>query len=204
MIVGFNPDDDMKNIKTFDNKIQNYFVLFGELLANVKKAGEFKKKSGNFKWFIENECNISLSYAKKLIDIYDIFIDELDLSIEDVIEIGIDRLNLIKNIVKKEDLAIAEEWIEKAKSSTIPELKEHVSEYRHKNKKPKDFKEILTEQFLQRFCVGMNCSVKHLLFLFAVYFNDLNEIEFTELFAEIKAKLQNKSIEEMIFKKDQL
>ncbi len=84
MTIGLDSNTDITAIK----KLQECFISFSELFADEIRAGKFKKDSKNFQWFVENDCNnISICCAKKIIDVYNTFIVELDLSFEDVIEI---------------------------------------------------------------------------------------------------------------------
>ncbi|MCK9328387.1 MAG: hypothetical protein PHY08_03795 [Candidatus Cloacimonetes bacterium] len=167
------PEEKFAEIEKFKNKLQENFVAFGELLSDIKRTGVFKFKGyKTFKEFIEKEYNLASSFASKLIDTYELFMEEMDIDEETLKEIGFDRLNMIKPLVKDCEINIAEEWIEDAKRLSTPDLRERVKEEKERNKKPESFKDILIKQHLEKMCVHFNCSVKELNYKMAIYFQD--------------------------------
>lgn len=167
------PEEQFAAILTFKNRLQEDFIAFGSLLSEIKRKGTFKAKGyKNFKDFIETEYNLASSFATKLIDTYELYIEELDIDEESLKEIGFDRLSMIKPFVKDSEISIAETWIEEAKEKSTPELRQIIKEEKEKNKKQKTFKEVFTEQHLERMVTYFNCNVKELNFKLAIYFQD--------------------------------
>ncbi|MCL2063025.1 MAG: hypothetical protein FWG98_01450 [Candidatus Cloacimonetes bacterium] len=167
------PEEKFTEIGKFINKMQENFVAFGELLSHIKRTNLFKVRGyKNFKEFIEKEYNMASSFASKLIDTYELYMEELDVDEESMKEIGFDRLNMIKPFVKDTDLGVAEFWIEEAKLLATPELREKVKDEKEKNKKPDSIKDIFVKQHFEKMCVFFNCSVKELNYKMAVYFQD--------------------------------
>jgi len=167
------PDEKFVEVEKFINRLQDSFVAFGELLSHIKRAGVYKVKGyKTFKEFIEKEYNLASSFASKLIDTYELFMEEMDLDEESLKEIGFDRLNMIKPHVKDSEIGIAESWIEDAKELSTPELRDKIKEEKERNKKPESMKDIFIKQHLEKMCVFFNCSVKELNYKMAIYFQD--------------------------------
>ncbi|HOD55419.1 MAG TPA: hypothetical protein PKJ08_12905 [Candidatus Cloacimonadota bacterium] len=167
------PEDKFAAIEKFKNTLQENFISFGELLSEVKRKGTFKVKGyKTFKDFIETEYNITSAFAGKLIDTYELYIEELDVDEFTLNQIGFDRLNMIKSFVKDTELSIAEEWIDEAKEKNTPELRQMIKDEKEKVKKPKTFKEIFAEQHVDKMRTFFNCSAKELNFKMAIFFHD--------------------------------
>ena len=95
-------------------------------------------------------------------------IDELTIK-----NIGFDKLNMIKSIIKVEDSQICEEWIDKAEDLSASDLAEEIRDYKDK-KKETTMKEIFTSQYLENMVTFFNCSKKELDFKLALYFQNLD------------------------------
>jgi len=167
------PDEKFAEVEKFKRRLQDDFVAFGELLSDIKRSGVFKVKGyKSFKEFIEKEYNLAGSFASKLIDTYEIYVEEFDMDEQSIKEIGFDRLNMIKPLVKDTDITVAESWIEEAKTLSTPELREKIKDEKERVKAPESLKDIFTKQFIERMCVFFNCNVKELNYKLAVYFQD--------------------------------
>jgi len=167
------PEEKFLEVEKFKRRLQDDFVAFGELLSDIKRSGAFKVKGyKTFKEFIECEYNLAGSFASKLIDTFEIYVEEFDLDEMSIKEIGFDRLNMIKPLVKDTELSIAESWIEDAKTLSTPELREKIKDEKEKIKAPESLKDIFTKQFIERMCVFFNCNVKELNYKLAIYFQD--------------------------------
>ncbi len=169
------PEETFAAVERFKNRLQEDFIGFGELLSGLKRKGTFRVKGyKTFKDFIETEYNVSGSFANKLIEIYELFIEEMDIDEFTLNQIGFDRLNMIKPFVKESEISIAEVWIEEAKEKSTPELRQAVKDEKEKSKKPKTFKEVFTDQFMERMVTFFNCNTKSVMFKMAVYFQDMD------------------------------
>jgi hypothetical protein len=167
------PAEKFDQVEKFKQRLQESFVAFGELLSEIKRAGLYKVKGyKTFKEFIEKEYNLAGSFASKLIDTYELYMEEFDMDEESVKDIGFDRLNMIKPFVKDTDIHVAESWIEEAKVSPTPELREKIKEEKEKLKKPDSAKDIFIKQHIEKMCVFFNCNVKELNYKMAIYFQD--------------------------------
>ena len=169
------PEETFAAVERFKNRLQEDFIGFGELLSGLKRKGTYKVKGfKTFKEFIETEYNIAGSFANKLIEIYELFIQEMDIDEFTLNQIGFDRLNMIKSFVKESEISVAEVWIEEAKEKTTPELRQVIKDEKEKTKKPKTFKEVFTDQFMERMVTFFNCNTKSVMFKMAVYFQDMD------------------------------
>lgn len=167
------PEEKFAAIEKFKNRLQEDFIGFGELLSEIKRTGTFKVKGyKTFKDFIETEYNLASNFATKLIDTYELYIEELDIDEFTLNEIGFDRLNMIKPFVKDSEISIAETWLDEAKEKSTPELRQIIKDEKEKIKKPKSFKEVFAEQHLEKMVTFFNCSAKELNFKMAIYFQD--------------------------------
>ena len=185
------PDEKFTEIGKFIDRMQENFVAFGELLSHIKRTGLFKYKGyKNFKEFIEKEYNLASSFASKLIDSYELYMEELDVDEQSMKEIGFDRLNMIKPFVKDTELGVAEFWIEEAKLLPTPELREKVKEEKDRHKKPESNKDIFIKQHLEKMCVFFNCNVKELNYKMAVYFQDADLESIKIMIKEKQKKLE--------------
>jgi hypothetical protein len=142
-----------------------------------------------FKEFVEEEYNFSGSFASKLVSNYNLFINEYDLDETIAKQIGLDKLNMVKPMLKDATKTEATEWIEKAQMVPTAELRDEIKEIRERNKeKNKTSKEIFVEQYLERMVTAFNCSKKELEFKLALYFQD----EDIEEIKDIVSKKQNR------------
>jgi len=185
------PEEKFEEVGKYISKLQENFVSFGELLSHIKRTGLYKVRGyKNFKEFIEKEYNLASAFAGKLIDTYELYLEELGMDEEDLKKIGFDRLNLIKPFVKDTDVSIAESWIDEAKTLTTPELREKIKDEKEKTKKPESIKEVFIKQHIEKMCVFFNCNVKELNFKMAVYFQDADLDSIRVMIKEKQRKLE--------------
>ena len=184
-------EEKFAEVEKFIAKIQDNFVAFGELLSNIKRTEAYKIKGyKTFKEFIEKEYNLAGAFATKLIDTYDLYMEEMDLSESDLKEIGFDRLNLIRPFVKDKAIDKAEQWIEEARNLNTPELREKVKEEKEKTKKQESMKDIFVKQYLEKMIAHFGCSLKELNFKLAVYFQDADLSSIKQIIKEKTKKLE--------------
>jgi len=87
--------------------------------------------------------------------------------------IGLDKLSLIKPIVKDMNFTETEEWIKKAEEVPTTELREEIKEMRERKKdRSKTVKDVLIDQYIERMVTFFNCSRKELNFKLALFFQD--------------------------------
>lgn len=173
-------DEKFQAIEKYKKNLDDYFINFGELLSDIKRTKAFRMKGyKTFREFIEDEYNINGGFATKLINLYELYIKELDMDEASVREIGMEKLHVIKPLVKDVEFKVVEEWLETASSLPASELKEKVKEVLQKDKPDKTMKDVLVEQYLERMTTFFNCSIKELNYKLAVYFQDqdLEEIK---------------------------
>jgi hypothetical protein len=148
------------------------FVSLGQLLSEMKRfkinvSRGYKK----FSEFVENEFNISSSFANKLISIYALFIENLEKDESTLLSIGFDKLNMIKPFVKESNILEIDTWIELAQDMTISDLRDKIKEIRDAKKKARrTLKDVFTEQYIEKMVTFFNCSRKELDFKLALYF----------------------------------
>jgi len=174
------PDEKFKAIGSLKDKLEENFVALGQLLSEIKRTKIFRFKGyENFKDFIEAEYNFNNALAAKLSQIFDLYIDEMDMDEETVKTIGMDRLQMIRPFVAKAPWEAREEWTEKAQDMPANELRSHIKDLRRLQREAeKDMKQIYTEQYMEKMLAWFNCSQKELNFKLALFFQDadLNEI----------------------------
>ncbi len=185
------PEKQFEAVLRFKNRLQEDFIAFGALLSEIKRKGVYKAKGyKTFKDFIETEYNLASAFATKLIDTYELYIEELDIDEESLKEIGFDRLAMIKPFVKDTEISIAESWIEEAREKTTPELRQIIKDEKEKTKKQKTFKELFIEQHHEKMVTFFNCNMKELNFKLAIYFQDEDLDSIKQVIKEKQRKLE--------------
>jgi hypothetical protein len=181
------PDEKIAAVTNLKQDMEENFVQLGQLLSDIRRTKLFKFKGyKNFKEFVENEFNMSGSFAAKIISNFDLFIRELDVDEHSVKEIGLDKLNLIKPLVKQAEFNEKDDWIKKAQELPTSELREEIKEIReNKKNKDKTMKDVFIEQYVERMVTFFNCNRKELNFKLALYFQD-------EDLEEMRAIIKNK------------
>ena len=177
---GMSIEEKLQAAQNLKQKMENNFISLGQLLSEMKRHKIFISRGyKTFNEFVEQEFNISSTFANKLISTYDLYIDNLDKDEKIVEEIGFDKLNMIKPFVKQAKFIEAEEWINKAQEMPTAQLREKIKEIREqKAKRKKTMKDVLIDQFLENMVTFFNCSRKELNFKLALFFQDtdLNEV----------------------------
>ena len=170
------PDEKIAAVTNLKQNMEENFVQLGQLLSDIRRTKLFKFKGyKTFKEFVENEFNMSGSFAAKIISNFDLFIRELDVDEQSAKEIGLDKLNMIKPLVKQSEFNEKHNWITKAQEFSTNELREEIKEIRENNKnKDKTMKDVFIEQYIERMVTFFNCNRKELNFKLALYFQDEN------------------------------
>ncbi|MCB5246098.1 MAG: hypothetical protein LHW61_05595 [Candidatus Cloacimonetes bacterium] len=168
-------DEKFAAIANLKNSLEENFISLGELLSEIKRSKLFRKKGyDNFKDFIEAEYSLSATLAGKLVKIFDLFIDDMDVDETTVKEIGYDRLQMIYPMVNKSDWDIKDEWLTIAQEKPANELRKYIQELKANEKEEKiDQKKILVDQYLERMTSIFNCSRTELDYKLALYFQDM-------------------------------
>jgi len=181
------PDEKIEAVTNLKQNMEENFVQLGQLLSDIRKTKLFKFKGyKTFKEFVENEFNMNGSFAAKIISNFELFIRELDVDEHSAKEIGLDKLNMIKPLVKQSEFSEKHDWIKKAKELPTTELREEIKEIREINKnKDKTMKDVFIEQYIEKMVTFFNCNRKELNFKLALYFQDEN---LEEILAIIKDK----------------
>ncbi|RLC50249.1 MAG: hypothetical protein DRI23_07500 [Candidatus Cloacimonadota bacterium] len=167
-------EEKIQAVNNLKKSLEDNFVTLGQLLSEIKRTKLFKFKGfKTFKEFVEKEFNLSSTFAARLIGTYELFIEELDIDEASVKDIGLDKLNMIKPMLKDSSYEETEEWIKKAEELPTTELREEIKEIRDRNKeKDKNLKDVFIDQYLERMVTFFNCSRKELNFKLALYFQD--------------------------------
>ena len=170
------PDEKMEAVANLKQNMEENFVQLGQLLSDIRRTKLFKFKGyKTFKEFVENEFNMSGSFAAKIISNFDLFIRELDVDEHSAKEIGLDKLNMIKPLVKQSEFNEKQDWIKKAQELPTTELREEIKEIReNKKNKDKTMKDVFIDQYIEKMVTFFNCNRKELQFKLALYFQDEN------------------------------
>ena len=170
------PDEKMEAVANLKQNMEENFVQLGQLLSDIRRTKLFKFKGyKTFKEFVENEFNMNGSFAAKIISNFDLFIRELDVDEHSAKEIGLDKLNMIKPLVKQSEFNEKQDWIKRAQELPTTELREEIKEIReNKKNKDKTMKDVFIEQYIEKMVTFFNCNRKELEFKLALYFQDEN------------------------------
>lgn len=185
--IEMSTEEKLEAVNNLKKNLEENFVSLGQLLSEIKRTKIFKSKGyKTFKEFVENEFNFSGSFANKLVSNYNVFINEFDVDEATAKVIGLDKLSLIKPLLKEASQEDAAEWIRKAEVVPTAELREEIKEIRDRKKEDeKSMKEIFIEQYLERMVTSFNCSKKELEFKLALFFQDM---ELEEVKEQVKKK----------------
>ncbi len=186
------PDEKMEAIANLKQNMEENFVQLGQLLSDIRRTKLFKFKGyKTFKEFVENEFNMSGSFAAKIISNFDLFIRELDVDEHSAKEIGLDKLNMIKPLVKQSEFNEKQDWIKKAQELPTTELREEIKEIReNKKNKDKTMKDVFIEQYIERMVIFFNCNRKELQYKLALYFQDENLEEMRAIVKDKQRKFE--------------
>jgi len=181
-------EEKINAVGVLKKELEDNFVQLGRLLSELKNKKIFKFKGfKNFKEFVETKYNLSSTVANRIIGIFEVYHVELNVDESTMLEIGFDKLSIIKPISVSQTYEEAAEWLEKAKSSSIPDLREAVKEKRDKNREnKKTMKDILVEQHKERMVTFFNCSKKELDFKMALYFSSIDNDGLEEINSVVK------------------
>ncbi len=168
------PQEKFSAVANLKEKLEENFITLGQLLSEIKRSKIFRMKGyEKFKDFVESEYSLSSSLAGKLVQVFDVFIEEMDLDEGTVKDIGFDRLQMIRPMVHKADWGERDAWVEKAAEMPTNDLRDHIKEIRKKEKEENpDPKKIFIDQYLERMTTFFNCSRSELDFKLALYFQD--------------------------------
>jgi hypothetical protein len=176
-------------------KIEDHFLALGEIFSQIKRSHAYRLKGyQNFRDFVETELKLNNSMANKLIGIYELYIEELDVDESDVKKIGVDRLAMIKPIMQKATFEEQEGWLEQAKTLPTQDLKDKIKEIKLKDKKlDKTLKDVLAEQYMEKMTAFFNCSAKELNFKLALYFQDEDLEQMRQTIKERQRRFEEES-----------
>ncbi|MGC9361320.1 MAG: hypothetical protein ACP5F3_00150 [Candidatus Syntrophosphaera sp.] len=168
------PQEKFTAVANLKEKLEDNFITLGQLLSEIKRSKIFRMKGyEKFKDFVESEYSLSSSLAGKLVQVFDVFIEEMDLDEGTVKDIGFDRLQMIRPIVHKADWDERDEWVEKASKLPTKDLRDHIKEIKKQEKEANpDPKKVFIDQYLERMTAHLNCSRSELDFKLALYFQD--------------------------------
>jgi len=176
-------EEKLKAALNLKQQMETNFVSLGQLLSEMKRYKIYVSRGyKTFNEFVENEFNISSTFASKLISTYDLFIESLDKDEKTVEDIGLDKLNMIKPFVKQAKFIEAEAWINKAQEMPTSQLREEIKEVREQKAKIKrTMKDVMIDQYIEKMVTFFNCSRKELNFKLALFFqdSDLDQIKDT-------------------------
>lgn len=168
------PEEKFSAVANLKEKLEENFVTLGQLLSEIKRSRLFRVKGyENFREFVEAEYSLSGSLAGKLVAVFDVFIEEMDVDEATIMDIGFDRLQMIQPLVRKADWAQRDDWVQKAEEMPTRELRDHIKELKEEEKeKNLDPKKVFIDQFVERMTAILNCSRTELNFKLALYFQD--------------------------------
>ncbi len=173
------PDEKFSAVASLKDNLEESFISLGQLLSEIKRTKIFRMKGyETFRDFVEAEYSLSGSLAGKLVQVFDVFIEEMDVDEATVKDIGFDRLQMIQPIVKKADWGERDEWVQKAEEMPTKDLRDHIKELKKKEKEQDlDLKKVFVDQYLEKMIAIFNCSRSELNFKLALYFQEADAEE---------------------------
>ncbi len=168
------PDEKFNAVANLREQLEDNFITLGQLLSEIKRGKLYKYKGyESFKDFIETEYRMSGSLASKLVQTFDLFVEEMDVDDGTMKQIGFDKLQMIRPFVQKAEWDQRDEWVENAAEMPTKDLRDHIKEIRNKEKEEKvDLKKVLADQYMEKMIAWFNCSRAELNFKLALYFQD--------------------------------
>lgn len=185
-IENMTPDEQFSAVANLKDELEENFLSLGQLLSEIKRSKIFRRKGyETFKDFVESEYALSSTLAGKLVQVFDVFIEDMDVDEVKVKEIGFDRLQMIKPLVQKADWDERDDWVQKAEEMPTKDLRDYIKELRKKEKEQDiDLKKVLIDQFLERMVAVFNCSRTELNFKLALFFQDADTDEIKKVVRE--------------------
>lgn len=111
--------------KTLANGLKTGFMMLAERLHRISKQKLYKPVYDHFYEYC-NEIDMREDTASRLVSIYEKFILQYQLPIEEIKEIDYTKLYLIKKVSETKETA--EHWVEEAKVLTYRDLQKRVKE----------------------------------------------------------------------------
>lgn len=180
------PEEKFSAVANLKEQMEENFISLGQLLSEIKRSKLYLFKGyETFKEFVEAEYQLAGTVAGKLVATFDLFIEEMDVSEEDIKTIGYDRLQMIRPLVQKADWQEKEEWVHAAQEMPTKDLRDHIKELKKKEKEADtDLKEVFVDQYMEKMISWLNCSRKELNFKLALYFQDADLDEMKKIIKE--------------------
>jgi hypothetical protein len=165
------PNEKIEAVRNLKTRLETDFVELGQLLSEIKAKRIFNFKGyDSFKEFVQTEFALNLALCNKLIRVYDLYINKLDMSEEDVKDFGFEKLSLIAPVMEKVDAETRAGWLKEAYNMSTGELQDHIKAL-NKKAKALSVKDVLVEQFVEKMCTWFNCSKKEMMFKLALFFS---------------------------------
>ena len=175
-------------------KMEEHFVELGQLLSEMKREQVFRIYGyDNFKDFVEDEFNLAGSLVNKLVSNYKYYVGHLNLDEASLVKIGLDKLNVLRPVLKKANQLEQEHWLQEAEQEKTTVLKEKIKDLKEKNKKM-TMKDVFTEQFLERMVTHFSCSRKELMFKLALFFQDSDLEKMEQIIRERQLMLKESDL----------
>ncbi|MCB5231073.1 MAG: hypothetical protein WCX83_01750 [Candidatus Cloacimonas sp.] len=186
-------DEKKRALSSMRETLEEHFVTLGQLLNEIKKDNIFRLYGyETFKDFVEDEFNLAGALANRLVNNYKYYVEKLDLDEHTLIQIGLDKLNLLRPVLKEASIQEQEIWLEKAQTEKTTQLKSDLKEKKEREKdKKKNMQEVFTDQFIERMITHFSCSRKELMFRLAVFFQDRDLDEIDQSIKERLAKIRD-------------
>lgn len=194
-------EEKFSAVANLKEKLEENFVSLGQLLSEIKRSKLFRVKGyESFRDFVEAEYSLGGTLAGKLVSVFDVFIEEMDVDEGTIMDIGFDRLQMIQPLVRKADWAERDDWVQKAEEMPTRELREHIKEIKKEEKeKNLDPKKVFIDQFVERMTAILNCSRAELNFKLALYFQDSDSESIRDV-----VRQRQREFEEELKKEDQI
>ena len=187
------PEEKFSAVANLKEKLEENFVSLGQLLSEIKRSKIFRMKGyESFKDFVESEYSLGGSLAGKLVAVFDVFIEEMDVDEGTIREIGFDRLQMIQPLVRKADWTQRDEWVQLAEEMPTKDLREHIKELKKEEKeKEVDLKKVFIDQYLERMTAILNCSRTELNYKLALFFQDTDPEDIKTVVRERQRNFEN-------------
>lgn len=170
--VNQTPNEKIEAVHNLKGRLEQDFVELGQLLSEIKDQKLFRYKGyDSFRDFVQAEFGLNYQLCNKLIRVYDLFFNRLDMSEDEVKRYGFEKLSIIAPVLDKADAETRDQWLDAADELSVGELQDQIKGLNKKNKQL-SVKEVLVEQFTEQMCSTFNCSKKEMMYKLALYFID--------------------------------
>lgn len=164
------PTEKLEALEKLCKRIDDEFIQMAQLLVEIKPGRLWQMKGyETLKDYLESELWMNTSLANKMMRTYEKYVLELDLSAEEMQEIGLEKLHRAIPLLKDCD---GEETVNMISQLKDMDLSKIDSQIKASHKSTKSIKDVFVEGFYEMWCSYLNCNKKELMLKLALFMQD--------------------------------